>query len=171
MKKKIPILLLIFSAALSGIAQNKNYEKEISSGYKGGIIKNIQTLDHSLNFAVIGDWDRHGEYYQKEVADKLADGIVGIGASFILSTGDNIYPNGVASEYDPNWQSDFENIYTRHATYINWYVTLGNHDYKTNPDAEVAYTKISERWHMPARYFSIKKKLVVTLLKLQSSSL
>ncbi|MDE3144180.1 MAG: metallophosphoesterase, partial [Bacteroidota bacterium] len=33
---------------------------------------------------------------------------------------------------------------------------LGNHDYKTNPDAEIAYSKISRRWKMPARYYAKK---------------
>lgn len=89
------------------------------------------------------------------MADKLADAIVGVSASFIISTGDNIYPNGVSSEYDPQWRSAFEDVYTRHATFIKWYVTLGNHDYKTNPDAEIAYTKISRRWYLPLRYFSV----------------
>lgn len=159
MKKSFTVLILMFSCSFSGFSQNKNYEKETESGYKGGIIKGIKTLDKSLNFAVIGDWGRHGEYYQKEVADKLADAIVGVGASFIISTGDNIYPSGVASEYDPQWRSAFEDVYTRHATFIKWYVTLGNHDYKTNPDAEIAYTKISQRWNMPSRYFSIKKQI------------
>src|SRR5215471_1521888 len=159
MKKESILLLLIFPLALHCFSQNKNYDKEIASGYRGGVIKDIQTLDRALNFVVIGDWGRHGEYYQKEVADKLADAIVGVDASFIVSTGDNIYPSGVASEYDPSWQSAFENVYTRHATYIDWYVTLGNHDYRTNPDAEIAYTKMSQRWHMPARYFSMKKMI------------
>lgn len=152
-------MLLLFSCALSDFAQNKNYQKEIESGYKGGIIKDIKTLDKSISFAVIGDWGRHGEYYQKEVADKLADAIIGVGASFIISTGDNIYPNGVSSKYDSQWRSAFEDVYTRPATFIKWYVTLGNHDCKTNSDAEIAYTKISQRWYLPSRYFSVKKQI------------
>jgi tartrate-resistant acid phosphatase type 5 len=29
---------------------------------------------------------------------------------------------------------------------------LGNHDYASNPDAQVAYSKISSRWTLPSRY-------------------
>ncbi|MGI8952444.1 MAG: metallophosphoesterase [Chitinophagaceae bacterium] len=158
MTKILFVLLLLIFFSFHSFSQN-NYDKEIAAGYKGGVIKNIQRLDSSLNFCVIGDWGRHGEFYQKAVADKLADAIAGIGASFIISTGDNLYPNGVVSEYDPSWQSSFENVYARHETHVNWYVALGNHDYKSNPDAEVAYSKISQRWNMPARYFSIKKRI------------
>ncbi len=32
----------------------------------------------------------------------------------------------------------------------------GNHDYGSNPDAQIAYSKISRRWRMPARYYSKK---------------
>jgi tartrate-resistant acid phosphatase type 5 len=31
---------------------------------------------------------------------------------------------------------------------------LGNHDYHTDVDAQVRYSKISRRWDMPARYYS-----------------
>lgn len=36
----------------------------------------------------------------------------------------------------------------------DWYPVLGNHDYGGNPDAQVAYSKISRRWRMPARYYT-----------------
>ncbi|HTH32281.1 MAG TPA: metallophosphoesterase, partial [Lacibacter sp.] len=35
-----------------------------------------------------------------------------------------------------------------------WYPVLGNHDYKSNPDAQIKYSTISRRWKMPARYYS-----------------
>ena len=139
--------------------QNKNYADKIKTGYKGDTITGLQALDNSLGFCVIGDWGRHGEFYQKAVADQLGDAAVGIDASFIISTGDNFYPNGVVSEFDPSWLSAFENVYTAQSTHVPWYVVLGNHDYRTNPDAEVAYSKISARWKMPARYYSIKKNI------------
>jgi tartrate-resistant acid phosphatase type 5 len=77
-----------------------------------------------------------------------------INRDFIISTGDNFYPIGVASESDPQWKSSFEDIYTDFSLHWNWYPVLGNHDYAGNPDAQVAYSKISRRWNMPARYYS-----------------
>jgi len=138
--------------------QNPNYQKEQATGYRGPVIKDLQAL-RGLSFCVIGDWGRYGDYYQKAVADQLSSAVVGINASFIISTGDNIYPRGVISEYDPAWKYAYEDIYSSYPAHVDWYVVLGNHDYKTNPDAEVAYSKISARWHMPARYFSIRKMI------------
>lgn len=149
-------MIITFVAALPAIAQNANYQKEQATGYKGIVIKGLKAVK-GLSFCVIGDWGRYGDYYQRAVADKLSSAITGVGASFIISTGDNIYPSGVISEYDPAWKYAYEDIYNTYPTHVAWYVVLGNHDYKTNPDAEVAYSKISARWHMPSRYFSIKK--------------
>ena len=75
-------------------------------------------------------------------------------ADFIVSTGDNFYPNGVASVNDPLWQSAFENIYHGPHTFEDWYVVLGNHDYLGNAQAQIDYTEKSQRWQLPARYYS-----------------
>jgi tartrate-resistant acid phosphatase type 5 len=158
MTKRI-ILFTYATVCYCGVFAQNKYREEIESGYRGGIINGIKTLKNSINFCVIGDWGRHGMYYQKEVAQKLGDASVGLDADFIISTGDNFYPNGVESVNDPSWKSSFENIYTHHGTFTEWYVALGNHDYRSNPDAQVAYSSISQRWHMPSRYFSIKKML------------
>jgi tartrate-resistant acid phosphatase type 5 len=110
--------------------------------------------DSVLNFLVMGDWGRNGADHQKEVAVQMGKTAAAMVASFIISTGDNFYPSGVISEQDPLFKYSFEDIYTAFSLQWDWYVTLGNHDYKSNPDAQVAYSKISRRWKMPARYYS-----------------
>ncbi|RXK47536.1 metallophosphoesterase [Aquirufa rosea] len=112
-----------------------------------------------ISFLVLGDFGRQGEYHQKEVAKQMA--ITGTEADidFIITTGDNIYPKGVASALDPIWKSSFEDIYTGHSLHVNWYPVLGNHDYAGNPQAEIEYSQISRRWNMPARYYSQSFKL------------
>jgi hypothetical protein len=157
MKQEWFLMMLISSSLVCG-AQNENYQKEQATGYHGYLIKDLKAVK-GLSFCVIGDWGRYGDYFQKMVADKLSSAVAGVGASFIISTGDNIYPNGVISEYDPAWKYAFEDVYNTYPDHVNWYVVLGNHDYRTNPDAEVAYSKISGRWHMPARYFSTNETI------------
>ena len=80
-------------------------------------------------------------------------------AQFIISTGDNFYDNGVRSVSDPLWEDSFEEIYKGSNLRREWYVVLGNHDYRGNPQAEVDYTKVSRRWNMPARYFTFAKQI------------
>lgn len=112
--------------------------------------------DSVLNFIVMGDWGRNGADHQKEVARQMDITATVYNTQFIISTGDNFYPSGVISEWDPLWRYSFEDIYTGFHLQWDWYPVLGNHDYKSNPDAQVKYSRISRRWQMPARYYSQK---------------
>lgn len=158
--KKITVLsgfvtLALFTTLFCS-GQNRNHQEEVAHGYRGGFIKNLEVPDKALNFMVIGDWGRCGEYFQTEVAEQMAQASVSGNVSFIISTGDNFYPGGVADVNDPLWEKSFEDVYHQFALQKPWYVVLGNHDYKTNAQAEIDYSKKSTRWILPARYYSKK---------------
>ena len=110
----------------------------------------------ALAFLVLGDWGRHGEYNQRRVAQAMDSTARRLDAAFIVATGDNFYPDGVAGVDDPAWRASFEDVYTGHALHVPWYVVLGNHDYHGNVQAELDYGRRSRRWRMPARYFSVR---------------
>ena len=107
-----------------------------------------------LRFMVFGDWGRNGEDNQKQVARAMGVVAKKFNPEFIVSTGDNFYPNGVRSTRDHNWIASFENIYTSQSLQTDWYIVLGNHDYRGEPQAEIDYSGIDRRWNMPARYYS-----------------
>ena len=109
-------------------------------------------------FYVIGDWGRHGEYNQQEVANAMKQCALEAEPEFIISTGDNFYPYGVASINDPHWQKSFEDVYHWHDLHVMWYSILGNHDYYGSTKAQMDYSKISRRWSMPSAYFTFTKK-------------
>ena len=75
-------------------------------------------------------------------------------AKFIISAGDTFYENGVLSTSDYQWKGTFEDIYTASSLQVPWYVTLGNHDYHGNVQAQIDYSEMSSRWKMPSRYYS-----------------
>ncbi len=141
---------LLSSSALSA-GEPVIYKDEL---YQQQKITKLNTLPDSLNFMVIGDWGHNGHFYQKEVAHQLEIAMYQTDADFIVSTGDNFYPNGVASVNDPLWQSAYEDIYHGPHTFEDWYVVLGNHDYLGNAQAQIDYTNKSQRWQLPARYYS-----------------
>ncbi len=118
--------------------------------------------DYTLHFMSIGDWGRNGEYDQLEVAKQMGLWGADHPNNFVISNGDNFYPKGVISEFDPLWHYSFENIYTAHSLQCDWYPVLGNHDYHTDVDAQLRYSKISRRWDMPARYYSKEFNLTKT---------
>lgn len=113
----------------------------------------------SLNFLVFGDWGRHGETDQVDVATQMGITANTLQPQFIISVGDNFYEDGVASTSDPQWQTSFEDVYHAPALQVPWHVALGNHDYRGNCDAQIAYSQISRRWTMPARYFTRTRQI------------
>jgi 3',5'-cyclic AMP phosphodiesterase CpdA len=91
---------------------------------------------------------------QKEVAIEMGIVAKKFKPEFIVSTGDNFYPNGVQSTRDHNWLASYEDIYSAHSLQSDWYVVLGNHDYRGEPEAEIDYSQVDRKWHMPARYYT-----------------
>jgi tartrate-resistant acid phosphatase type 5 len=114
----------------------------------------IKVDPSAVNFILMGDWGRNGADHQKEVAQQMGKTASEASVDFIVAAGDNFYPEGVVSEFDPLWKYSFEDIYTDFSLQWDWYPVLGNHDYGSNPQAQIAYSRISRRWQMPARYYS-----------------
>ena len=157
---KLAGLLLVMSVAF-GIYSFKNVSAAVRSTI---FLTPSDTLplnkkSEALNFIVIGDWGRGGDYNQLDVADQMNRYSHDYDVDFVISTGDNFYVNGVISVDDPQWNSSFENVYHGGMLQKDWYVVLGNHDYRGNPDAEIAYTQKSRRWNMPSRYYRVTKKI------------
>jgi tartrate-resistant acid phosphatase type 5 len=113
-----------------------------------------EVVKKPLRFIVFGDWGRNGEDNQKQVAQEMGVVAKKFKPDFIISTGDNFYPNGVRSTRDHNWLASYEDIYTAHSLQSDWYPVLGNHDYKGDPQAEIDYSAVDRRWNMPARYYT-----------------
>jgi tartrate-resistant acid phosphatase type 5 len=149
----------LFSSIIILFLFAQNTQSQVTKEAKEKKSTSLQKTPNALNFIVMGDWGRNGDDHQKEVAAQMGKTAKEISSQFVIATGDNFYPSGVISEQDPLWKYSYEDIYTAFSLQWDWYVVLGNHDYKSNPDAQVAYSKISRRWKMPARYFS--KKFII----------
>lgn len=108
---------------------------------------------------IIGDWGTGGKL-QKRVADGMDTVASRLGAPLtIISTGDNIYPDGVSSASDIQWKTKYEDVYNgKHLRQIPWVAVLGNHDYRKSIMAQVEYGRINSRWIMPSTYFSHRLK-------------
>lgn len=109
----------------------------------------------SIQFIVIGDWGMQGNEDQKQVALQMDRLAAKFSIDFIVTTGDNFYPFGVQSTDDPLWQTNYEDVYSLpHIKEIPWYVTLGNHDYFGDFQAEIAYAKEHAKWILPTNYYA-----------------
>jgi tartrate-resistant acid phosphatase type 5 len=112
----------------------------------------IEVYPEALHYLVVGDWGQ-GTRRQREVAVQMAKVSEQVGVDFIVTTGDNFYPSGVSSTRDSLWKTAFEDVYAASSLKVPWYPVLGNHDYGGDPDAQVMYSKVSDRWKMPSRYY------------------
>jgi acid phosphatase len=106
-----------------------------------------------LPFLTIGDWGRDGKDGQSDVAIQMAQVARDIAPRFVISLGDNFYSEDLDSITDPQWKTNFEAIYDDPSLRCPWYVVLGNHDYNGSPEVQIAYSRVSPRWHLPARYY------------------
>ncbi|HYU80331.1 MAG TPA: metallophosphoesterase [Vicinamibacterales bacterium] len=118
----------------------------------------------SVRFAVIGDYGLAGDH-----AREVSDLVKGWNVDFIITTGDNNYPNGAASTIDTNigqYYADFifpySGSFTSTATRNRFFPSLGNHDWET-PGATpyLAYFTLpgNERYYdfvqTPVHFFAI----------------
>lgn len=151
--KKTALLILFFLWFSNGFAQADIQKQEKSA------TSELQIVKKSTNFLVLGDFGRNGEFHQKEVAVQMSKTASTIDAEFVVTVGDNFYPNGVGSTQDPQWEKSFEDVYHQHSLHEDWLICLGNHDYNGNIQAQIDYSKVSRRWKLPSNYY----KEIITL--------
>lgn len=139
-------------------------------------------LTPALRFLAVGDWGGvpNAPYYTaRETANakEMARAIKNLGADFILSLGDNFYFTGVRDAEDKRFQETFEDVFSDPALRkVPWYVLAGNHDHLGNVSAQMAYSKVSRRWHFPSLYYRLRARVPssnasVSLLLLDTVSL
>lgn len=154
MKKEViylSVLALLFTVGCQSNKETRPTEQISAEGLE------VEMVEDALHWYTLGDFGRNGYDGQQELANQMQLMTKVIEPEFILTTGDNFYPNGVASTQDPYWISSFENVYRGFGLFVPWYAILGNHDYRGNYQAEIDYTTVSQRWNMPAQYYVQEK--------------
>lgn len=111
-------------------------------------------LEKDVNLIICNDLGRNGAYDQKNVAELMGTVADEVGPDAVLALGDTHHFLGIQSVSDPLWMTNYELIYSHPELQIEWYPILGNHEYRGNTDAVIAYSSISRRWDMPARYYT-----------------
>eukprot|EP00600_Ochromonadales_sp_CCMP1393_P003243 CAMPEP_0174991380 /NCGR_PEP_ID=MMETSP0004_2-20121128/21859_1 /TAXON_ID=420556 /ORGANISM="Ochromonas sp., Strain CCMP1393" /LENGTH=322 /DNA_ID=CAMNT_0016245121 /DNA_START=81 /DNA_END=1049 /DNA_ORIENTATION=- len=121
----------------------------------------IPVVAASVNLLALGDWggDENFPYTTPgQVAAANGMGVVGdkIKAQAVIALGDNFYHSGIdTDETDDRFKQTWDSVYTANSLQVPWYVTSGNHDYKGNVTAQVAYTNDNKRWVYPDLYQTV----------------
>ena len=111
--------------------------------------------ESDFNFFVLGDWGRQGTIDQQAVANQMILQSKKMHPNFIMTVGDNFYEDGVNDIQDDHWKKSFSDVYKNLTTDYDWFITLGNHDYRGKPEAQMAYHSVNPHWNLPDRYYSI----------------
>lgn len=118
-----------------------------------------------VRFVAIGDTGT-GNTSQYQVARAIENKCQQSGCDFVLLLGDNVYPDGVDSVEDDQFQTKFELPYQ--LLDLPFYAVLGNHDYGGNGAGfeiskslyQIKYTEVSSKWNMPRHYYHFQKQHV-----------
>lgn len=144
-KKLIPVWLLALTL--------------VSSCVPGPAGTTLLKQSAEYNFIVANDLGRNGYYDQKPIAETMGKIGEAIDIEFIAAAGDVHHFEGVASVNDPLWMTNFEEVYSHPELMIDWFPILGNHEYRGSTQACLDYGKISRRWVMPSRYYTLTKEV------------
>src|ERR1041384_2346550 len=122
--------------------------------------------EETVRFIAFGDAGA-GTGAQYAVAQAMKEVCDALGCDFAVVLGDNIYPDGVHSARDLQFETKFEEPYAD--LKFPFFIALGNHDngedsaHNRYGDYEVEYAhrkdRKSKKWRMPARYYAFSAPL------------
>lgn len=141
--------LVLAAAALLLLGQGLQAETQASGQRNAGTLAQTAAAQ-TIRFVSFGDFGT-GAREQYRVAQAIENTCKAKGCDFAVTLGDNIYNNGVSGLSDSQFQTKFEQPYAR--LDFRFHLVLGNHDYRGNVDAQVAYTQQSKKWYLPSRYY------------------
>ena len=155
------VSIVVFLSSLFTLHYLKKSIFHMHRQHMGGIVfpdPVYSSSDDRIHFVVVGDFGR-GNEVQKSVSQAMAEYCEKNVCDFIVGTGDNVYPNGVTSLEDEQFETKFEDMYPQQILKdLDWYMSLGNHDYRGDTRAQIEYSRKSKRWILPDYYYEFKKK-------------
>jgi Calcineurin-like phosphoesterase len=106
----------------------------------GAVIKPLsifgaEPVKGRIRFPVIGDWGT-GDGDQTGIANQMFAAHQHSPFDFVISAGDNIYPNGSGRHFGKNFERPFTRLL---AERVNFHVVLGNHDVREGRQDQCQY--------------------------------
>jgi predicted MPP superfamily phosphohydrolase len=92
-------------------------------------------IDDKIRFAVIGDWGT-GDKNQHGIGRQILEAHHRVPFDFVISAGDNIYPNGSGRYFNSNFEQPFAGLLNDR---IKFYAVLGNHDVREGRQDQCQY--------------------------------
>ncbi|MFY9608061.1 MAG: metallophosphoesterase [Blastocatellia bacterium] len=110
----------------------------------------IASASSKTRFAVIGDFGTGGSD-EFAVANLMSESHKSLALDFVLTVGDNIYPNGAGRYFQKNFEEPFAALLRER---VKFYATLGNHDVEEGRQHQMAYPLFNMNG---SNYYSISR--------------
>jgi len=144
MIRKFGFSLILLSIFVSGCRPDPVVETPPANGF---------------NFFVVSDMGSTGPYREDSVAHTVNRMSKILHPKFVINQGDFFHDQGVKDIHDSLWGAQFEKMFAAPELNVKWYSIIGNHEYIGNPQALVDYSKVSQRWTMPARNYTFVQQV------------
>jgi 3',5'-cyclic AMP phosphodiesterase CpdA len=103
-----------------------------------------------IRFAVIGDWG-NGSNRESNIAGQMLAAHRAKALDFVLTAGDNIYPDGRSRNFATNFEIPFSGLINEK---VNFYAVLGNHDVEDGRQDQCQYPLFNMSGQ---NYYSLKQ--------------
>jgi len=104
-------------------------------------------MNNTISLIAFGDAG-----YNNDTKIKISNIVKKNNFNKIILLGDNFYKYGIESETDKRWDVEYNDIFPN----TKIYVTLGNHCYLGNIQAQINYSRMNNNWILPSRYYDKK---------------
>jgi hypothetical protein len=119
-------LVRVHAVTLTGLNPGTEYLYRIRSGgvtlHEHQVLRTPSGPDQPYRFVVIGDFG-----YREPATKTIADRVTAVAPDWLMTVGDNIYPDGQPGDYDSFWFRPYATAMARALTFP----ALGNHDVRT----------------------------------------
>ena len=143
---------MVFSCRKSEMKKVEDIPPLLETGYFKDVIPLVAN-DTCLTFLLMGDWGKPGSGLDS-VSAQMAIVADFLSIDFLLTAGDNFYPDGVDSVTDPYWNVYTDN-FNQSSLQVPWYISVGNHDHHGSIQAQIDYSDIDERWNFPSAFYDL----------------
>ncbi|KAH8738537.1 hypothetical protein FG386_001919 [Cryptosporidium ryanae] len=114
----------------------------------------LNNIGCELNVFSIGDWGENTACFNN-ITKTMKSLSKRMNPEFIISAGDNFYPNGVSSVDDDKWDELLENPFSMFQNSLKIHSCLGDHDWRGNTYSQILRTNHEDnnRWHLPGYWW------------------
>jgi predicted MPP superfamily phosphohydrolase len=114
------------------------------------LLASVTPVKSTLRLAVVGDWGT-GDDDQFALGEQMFQHHRQSAFDFVLTTGDNIYPNGSGRHFRKKFEEPFAGLIKDQ---VNFYTVLGNHDVEDGRQDQLEYPLFNMRGQS---YYSISR--------------